>query len=133
MNKYSKTHRPVNLLPLMDVIFLVLAVFFYLMLFMVRHEGIKVDLPSAATAQQNNQLFKSVSIDKNNKLYLDKKAINWEHLQAKITELKSEHGEDLIVYIAADNKAEYKYFIRVLDALKSNGINNVNIETIGSK
>ncbi|MFY8298733.1 ExbD/TolR family protein [Pseudoalteromonas sp. SS15] len=133
LSKYSKPNRPVNLLPLMDVIFLVLAVFFYLMLFMVRHEGMKVDLPSADNSQSNTQVFKSISIDSDNNLFFDKQAVEWAQLSKKVVELKSTHKDDIVIYIAADNKSQYEYFVKVLDTLKSNEIFNVNIETSGSK
>lgn len=117
------------MLPLMDVIFLILAVFFYLMLFMIRHEGIRVDLPSASNSQWNKNIFKSVGINRENQLFIDKRQIQWEQLVAEVGELKRVHGDNLVVYITADDKAEHKYFVMALDALKTNGINNVNIET----
>ena len=129
MNKFYRTNRPVNLLPLMDVIFLVLAVFFYLMLFMVRHEGVEIDLPSALTTESNKQQFVSISLDSNNALFLDKEPIKWEHLEREIIRLKRNLNPDLVIYIAADKHSQHEYFVKILDELRKQDITNVNIET----
>lgn len=129
MNKFSRSNRPVNLLPLMDVIFLILAVFFYLMLFMVRHEGIKIDLPDSSTAETNKQQFISIGLDQSNNLFLNEQPIAWTELGYEITLLKKEFKADLVIYIAADKYSQHKFFIKIIDELRRQEITNVNIET----
>jgi len=130
MNKYSRKNRSVNLLPLMDVIFLVLAVFFYLMLFMIRHQGIKVELPTSLTSEENKKQFVSISITEENILFIDEKQVPWISLEMEINSYKLKNKSDLVVYIAADKKSFHEYFVKVLDALRNQGITNVNIETV---
>lgn len=129
MRKFYKNHRPVNLLPLMDVIFLVLAVLFYLLLFMVRHEGISVELPSSITSEPDKKEFISISINQDNQLFVGKTPVQWEQLNYKIQELTADKNRQLVLYIAADKQSKHEYFIRVLDSLRLQGIDDVNIET----
>jgi len=100
---------------------------------MVRHEGIKVDLPAAEQSEANQQIFKSIAINKDNELFFDQSRTRWPDLIRDIKALKTSHGDDLVIYISADKASQHEYFVKVLDALKSNGITNVNIETSGSE
>ncbi len=128
MSSYTRNSRPVNLLPLMDVIFLVLAIFFYLMLFMVKREGIPVDLPSALTAATDNEKYVAISLDQDNTLFVNKELVQWNDLNEKIFRFKKSNGKNLVVYISADKKSQHEFFVRVLDSLRANNITDVNIE-----
>lgn len=116
------------MLPLMDVIFLVLAIFFYLMLFMVKREGIPVDLPSALTAVVDKEKYVAISLDHSNVLYINKELVQWSNLNDKIAEYKRSSSEDLVIYISADKKSQHEFFVKVLDSLRLNNITDVNIE-----
>jgi biopolymer transport protein ExbD len=128
MNKYSRNNRPVNILPLIDVIFLILAIFFYLMLSMVRHEGMKVNLPSASSTQVELQTFVSISITESNDLYINKNSTSWSVIDNALNQLKKEMGRDLVIYISADKRSEFDYFVKLMDALRTQEITNVTIE-----
>jgi biopolymer transport protein ExbD len=124
-----KKNRPVNLLPLMDVIFLILAVFFYLMLFMVRHQEIAVKLPTSSSNRTDAKVFASISLDKDNQVFVEKEQITWPELSESITSLKESNKTELVFYIAADKRSQHEYFVRILNALRRANITNVNIET----
>jgi len=128
MNKYSRNNRPVNILPLIDVIFLILAIFFYLMLSMVRHEGMKVNLPSASSTQVELQTFVSISITESNDLYINKNSTSWSVIDNELNQLKKAMGRDLVIYISADKRSEFDYFVKLMDALRTQEITNVTIE-----
>ena len=128
MNKYSRNNRPVNILPLIDVIFLILAIFFYLMLSMVRHEGMKVNLPSASSTQVELQTFVSISITESNDLYINKNSTSWSVIDNALNQPKKEMGRDLVIYISADKRSEFDYFVKLMDALRTQEITNVTIE-----
>lgn len=112
----------------MDVIFLILAVFFYLMLSMVRHEGMRVNLPSAITTEVELKKFVSIGINKANNLYINKKAISWEALESELALLKKDKKAELVIYISADKQSEFDFFVKLMDALKAQEITNVTIE-----
>lgn len=112
----------------MDVIFLILAVFFYLMLSMVRHEGMKVNLPSAITTETDQKKFVSIGITKANSLFINKKAISWKALENELALLKKDNKAELIIFISADKQSEFDFFVKLMDALRSQEITNVTIE-----
>ncbi len=128
MASYSRNNRPVNLLPLMDVIFLVLAIFFYLMLFMVKREGIPVELPSALTALVDKEEYVAISLDHDNVLYVNKELVQWDNLNDKIAAHKRSNKKGLVIYISADKKSQHEFFVKILDSLRLNNITDVNIE-----
>ncbi|MEO1637222.1 MAG: biopolymer transporter ExbD, partial [Cyanobacteria bacterium J06631_9] len=63
--------RPsVNILPMIDVIFAILAFFVVSTLYLTRDEGLPVSLPQAVTATPQNQIDLTLTITPNGELYL---------------------------------------------------------------
>ncbi|MGE5310719.1 MAG: ExbD/TolR family protein, partial [Nitrospirota bacterium] len=63
------TRRPsrrgrIEMVPLIDCMFLLLVFFIYSMLSMVLHRGIKIDLPEARTAPVHKEDYLSISVTK---------------------------------------------------------------------
>lgn len=120
--------RKVDMLSLLDCIFLVLAIFFYLILFMVRHEGVDIELPESDSSQENLEFFAAVSITKDNSVYLNGELVNAEQLATKIGMLYSQNSE-LKVFVGGNGETEYQNVIEVLDRIRSAGITDVSLET----
>jgi biopolymer transport protein ExbD len=98
------------------------------MLSMVRHEGMKVNLPSAVTSEPEQHQFVSIAITQSNQLFINKRAINWHAIQSELELLKQSNQTELVIYISADKKSEFDFFVQLMDALKAKGITNVTIE-----
>ena len=60
---YEAKKARVEMLPLIDVVFLLLVFFIYAMVSMVVHRGIQIDLPSAGTATLESEDYISITID----------------------------------------------------------------------
>ena len=63
--RFTRKVRPgarIEMIPLIDIIFLLLVVVIYAMLSMTVHKGIRVELPRAATAEVDKKDHFSVSI-----------------------------------------------------------------------
>jgi biopolymer transport protein ExbD len=95
---------------------------------MVRHEGMKVNLPSAFTTEVELKKFVSIGINKTNSLFINKKAISWETLETELALLKKETRTELVIYISADKQSEFDFFVKLMDALRAQEITNVTIE-----
>jgi biopolymer transport protein ExbD len=119
----------IEIIPLIDVIFFLLATFMIVSLSMVKNKGIPVNLPAAAssTAQDHaNDTVITVSI--NGTLYFNKDEMKIEELPARLEKLKQEQP-DPKVYVNGDEKAFFGAAVGVLDDLRQAGITKVAIDT----
>ena len=66
----SKKAR-IEILPLIDIVFLLLVFFIYAMLSMAVHRGLPVDLPTSQTAKIDKKLILSVTIKADGSTFLD--------------------------------------------------------------
>ena len=124
----SRTAR-VEMIPLIDIVFLLLVFFIYAMLSMVVHRGIKVELPAAATAQVDKRDYISVTITRDNTVYLGKDRIGLDELAGKVRE-RIVDKEDVPVFINGDTRANLGVAVRVLDLLRSAGVKEVSFESM---
>ena len=118
--------RRSDLLPLMDVIFLVLAVFFYLILYMTPHHGIELNLPAAKSSEADVDPFVTVSLRADAAIYVDGVLTPMAGLTDAIADARN--GEEKQVYISADRSVEYHYVAEVLDTLRLARISNLALE-----
>ncbi|MBN2516375.1 MAG: biopolymer transporter ExbD [Deltaproteobacteria bacterium] len=125
--QYIKKAR-VEMIPLIDVIFLLLVTFIFFTMSMAIHRGLPVQLPSSSTAQIERKDFVDVTIKEDGTLYLDKKEMTLSELAARLTVLHRESPE-MRVLISGDKKASYELIVSVMDAVKKSGIPGVSLET----
>ena len=65
----------IEMLPLIDIVFLLLVFFIYAMLSMAVHRGLPVILPTSSTAKIDKNLILSVTVKKDGIIYLDKEEV----------------------------------------------------------
>jgi biopolymer transport protein ExbD len=115
----------IEMIPFMDVVFLLLVFFIYAMLSMVVHRGLKVELPGAATATVNKSEYVGITITEDNALFVGEKPVE---LRDLIAEVKERSGGDLPVFINGDRRSDLEMAVKVLDLLRSSGIREISIE-----
>ncbi|WP_372806838.1 ExbD/TolR family protein [Pontiella sp.] len=120
---YEAKKARVEMLPLIDVVFLLLVFFIYAMVSMVVHRGLKVDLPRANTAALEKNDYISITIDAENRLFLNGEASEAEGLAEKVRQLRGEPKKP--VFIEGDTQADLGLAIELLDDLKNAGIEEV--------
>ena len=113
----------IDILPMIDIIFSVLAFLIISSLYLTRVDTISVDLPKASNSINQNKQSINISIDKVGNLFLNKDNIQLEELKAKVVNLMNESNSILI--INADKNVSHGYVINVLDLLRS--IDNLKI------
>ena len=116
----------IEMIPLIDIIFLLLVFFIYAMLSMVVHRGFKVDLPQATTAEIDRKDYISITVDKDNRILLDKAEILLENLSE---EVKAKAVKGTKIFINGDKEADLGVVINVLDTLRRDEIKEVYFET----
>jgi biopolymer transport protein ExbD len=126
---YENRKARVEMLPLIDVVFLLLIFFIYAMLSMVVHRGLRVDLPSASTAVVDRNEYVGITITKDNSIFVGKTRVELDGLvQTVMGHANKKTG--LPVYINGDRRADIGVAIRVLDLLRSAGIKEVSFECV---
>ena len=91
----------INILPMIDVIFSILAFFIISSLFLTRSQGLPVDLPSAQTAEPKQSVQLNITIEQDGKMFLDRQPIELENLKAALTE-KIQPDSESVVTIDTD-------------------------------
>ncbi len=125
----------IDLIPLLDCIFLLVVFFMYAMLSLVTQQGLSLNLPSAqtATAEQGERVTLSLSAE--GEPYWNEIKMDWEELEISLREfaghsklLKEAHQVPWI-YVRADKGAEYGQVVRALDLLRQAELRKVSLET----
>src|SRR5687767_9387355 len=118
----------IEIIPLIDIMFFLLAAFMLVSLSMVNMKSVKVNLPTATTATTDSKKdFVNLSVDKSGMIYFDKKPIGPNELAQQLR-AGSQTNENFRVFISGDQEARHGDIIRVLDLVRSAGIEKVAFE-----
>ncbi len=116
----------IEIIPLIDIMFFLLASFMLASLSMIRLQSIKMDLPTATVAKRD---FKpdivNVGVDKVGNVYIDKKPVSLVELQDYLSN-KFRINTNVPVYISGDKDATHGTIIGVLDVVRRQGIQKVS-------
>lgn len=115
----------IEMLPLIDVVFILLVFFIYAMLSMVLHRGIAVHLPTASTAIVEQRDYVAVSVTEDGRVWVDKTPTDVGSLAAAVRGRMSGSETNQPVFIECDEHADVGVAIRVLDRLREAGISQV--------
>ena len=123
-----KKKARLEIIPLIDIMFFLLAAFMLVSLTMINMKGIDVNLPTATSAQPNNKPdFTMVSIDALMDIYFEKEKVAKEDVLPRFQKLY-EANHDLRIFIRADKDATYETVVFVLDKARTAGIQKVGLE-----
>ena len=125
----STRRARIEIIPLIDIIFFLLATFVMVSLSMVKNHAIPVNLPAAATgAAQDRTDFAAITITDKGEVFFNKQAVNGEQLDDELQRLLASQPDPKI-FISGDSKAEFGRAIAVLDQVRKLGISKIAIET----
>jgi biopolymer transport protein ExbD len=128
-----KVHVPprrrarIEMLPLIDIVFLLLVFFIYAMLSMAVHRGMPVLLPESSTAGIERELILSVTVRADGTIYLDKERVSLENLEASLLN-KAKESKNTGVLLFADRFLPYQELFRVLDCISMAGISRISLQ-----
>ena len=118
----------IEIIPLIDIMFFLLASFMLVSMSMIRLAGVKMSLPQAATAQPETKPdFIPISISPEGNVYWEKEKtpINRDQIVSLIKPLYAANKE-LRIYINADREASHGMVIDVLDRVRQAGVSKVS-------
>jgi len=125
----SKRRARIEIIPLIDIVFFLLATFVMVSLSMVRNQGISLNLPAASTGTpQEHAESTTISLGGDGKLYFDKQLLDPDQLETALRQLLATNS-DPHVFINGDAKAEFGKAIAILDTVRKVGITKVAIQT----
>jgi len=107
----------INIVPMIDVIFSILAFFIISTLFLTRSEGLPVDLPQATTAQQQSETEVTVTIQDNGKIALNQEEVSIQNLVPEVKKI-SQSSQETIVIVKADKAVSHGDVVNVMDQLR---------------
>jgi biopolymer transport protein ExbD len=118
----------IEIVPLIDIMFFLLAAFMLVSLSMVNMKSVKVNLPTATTATpESKRDFIDISIDQTGGVFLDKKPVGHNELVSELQSLRMAKPE-LRVFLSGDKDARHGDVVRVLDMVRLAGIDKVAFE-----
>jgi biopolymer transport protein ExbD len=115
-----------NVVPFIDVMLVLLAIVLTISTFIAQGK-IKVDLPSATSAIQQQDRLEALEIviDSDDKIYVKDTEITMDGLKEMVMRLKN--SDEII--ILGDKMSNFGRFIDIIDVLKAKGHENVQIVT----
>ena len=123
----------IEIIPLIDIIFFLLATFVMVSLSMTKNQGVNVSLPTAGSAaslgnQQEMEKAVTLSVTGKGDVFWNKEKITLAQLPLKLQTLKAT-AKDPKVIINSDAEADFKNVVAVLDEVRKIGIAKVGINT----
>ena len=121
---FEEENIQINILPMIDIIFVILSFFIVSSLFLVKLETIPVNLPSAETSKQEKDSLIVVTLNLENRVFIDDKFIDISILENEIrSKLKFSNNKKIV--LRADKDIKYGKVISILDILRK--IENIKI------
>src|SRR6266536_345187 len=116
----------IEIIPLIDIMFFLLAAFMLASLSMIRLQTIKMDVPTATMARREfTPDIVNIAVDKLGNISVDKKPYNYVELQSYLSN-KFRINTNAQVYISGDKEATHGTIIGVLDLVRRQGIQKVS-------
>lgn len=120
----------IEMIPLIDLIFLLLVYFIYGMFSMALHRGVPVLLPTSTTAAIEKALLLSVTIRSDGTVFLDKEKVLIQDLGSRLKE-RAERDKKLGLLLFAERDLPYQKLYDILDEIRTAGITNVSLQAAG--
>ena len=120
----------IEMLPLIDIVFLLLIFFIYAMLSMAVHRSLPVSLPASSTAAINTESNLSVTVRQDGEIFLDNTKVSLKELQTVLQDKaqKTVNGKSIQVDLFADKALSYQELYKILDVIKTAGVSNVSLQ-----
>ncbi|MBW2544999.1 MAG: biopolymer transporter ExbD [Deltaproteobacteria bacterium] len=129
--KISRKHTDkarIEMIPLIDVVFLLLVTFIFFAMSMTINRGIPVNLPVSSAAQVKEKDCAEIAIKKNGEIFFNREKMNAQTLLSRLVLLHRELPGTKII-ISGDREASYESVVSVIDTVKKAGISGLSLKT----
>ncbi len=124
-----KKHARIEIIPLIDIMFFLLASFMMVSLSQTHMKGIRVNLPSpsSAPADPNKRDYVAIRVTEGNQVYFDNVPMLDEQILPRLYEM-FQGNKDVKVSISAEQQALHGDVITLLDRVRSAGITKIGYQ-----
>ncbi len=127
INLQTNKKARIEMLPLIDIVFLLLVFFIYAMLSMAVHRGLPVALPTSSSAIIDKELVLSVTVKTDGTIYINKEQIPLNDLTSVLISKTKEYKEPGVL-LFADRDLSYQKLFSVMDQIRMAGINRISLQ-----
>ena len=118
----------IEIIPLIDIMFFLLASFMMVSLSQVHMKGMKVNLPTGISGQtQNKREYVSLSVDKDGQIYFDKTPMEPEQLYKTMQEIHRT-SPNAKIFIRGDRDTYHGDIIRLIEQVRGAGFYKIAFE-----
>ncbi|MGL6259602.1 ExbD/TolR family protein [Vibrio sp. WXL103] len=121
--QHNQDEAQVDLTSMLDIVFIML-IFFIVTSSFVRESGVEVNRPQASNVVSQKDAGIFVAITSANDIYIDKRMVDVERVQATLEHLLLDKPDASLV-IQADEHAYNGTVVKVMDAAKGAGVVNI--------
>ena len=115
----GKKKARLEIIPLIDVMFFLLAAFMMVSLSMQKIQTVRMDLPSAVAASSSKKPdIVNIDLDKSGDIQVDRKRLTLPDLETLVTD-RLKANTNIPVYIRADAETRHGRVLEILDAMKA--------------
>jgi biopolymer transport protein TolR len=122
MERRRQVLSEINVTPFVDVMLVLLVIF--MVTAPLLQQGIDVNLPQAKGKELSPTKRVVITIKKNGKIYLDKKAVTLKTLKSRLSRKTQKE-----VFLRADKDVPYGFVVAVMGELREIGIERLGIVT----
>ncbi len=131
-HRYKRKSARIEMVPLIDIVFLLLVFFIYAMLSMAVHRGMDVELPESTNSEVSEEIPLSVSVKVSNSgevvIYLNQEQLTLAELENKLRIQSSDMAHDKEVLLFADKGVSYQQLYTILDRISGAGITAISLQ-----
>jgi biopolymer transport protein ExbD len=118
----------IEIIPLIDIMFFLLASFMMVSLSQTTMKGMKVSLPIGSSGEtQSKKDYVSLSVDRDGFTYFDKEKIPLEEVLPRLRKIYLTNP-DAKIFIRGDAEAVHGNVTRLLDQIRSSGYTKISFE-----
>ena len=114
-----------NVVPFIDIVLVLLVIILATSTF-VKNKTIQVDLPTSSSKKSEEKKSIQIAVDKKGVYSYDEEILTLELIKEKLVKLDPK--KDLIS-LRMDKSSEFRYFVDIIDILKTKGFENISIIT----
>ncbi|MDP2138313.1 MAG: biopolymer transporter ExbD [Candidatus Didemnitutus sp.] len=120
----------IEIIPMIDIIFFLLATFVLFTLSLNRIQSIPVDLPTGVPPSGGAKPEEptTIQVSEQGAVYWNRELIDFSELPSRIAHYKTQ-TEDPKILVAGDEKARFGATVEVLDEIRKAGIQKFSVET----
>ena len=128
INRGVQRRARIEILPLIDIVFLLLVFFIYAMLSMAIHRGIPVNLPSSSSSSIEKEFVVSVTIKESGEILVDDDRTPLKDLVG-LLKRRAKRDRSPGILLFADRKVSCQLLVKVLDQIRMADIHRISLQT----